>query len=475
MAENHRPGKDGILRDGVSFYPADAHDMQSYVDAKQQLARLKVPILVHADRPHEKLFVACFDGTGNDAHSDPEHASGVARIRADIRALNKAGNAQVMPGYVEGPGTQRNFLVKAWDGARGHTYDERLQEMYQQFIDQAWKWHREDPDVQIRLAEIGFSRGAEQAAGFARMVHELGVQDPTGIVKSAHGHITYTKPPLVAPGQIAQVAGLLDPVGTGEPIEKHDRRLPPSAISRFQLTSEDESRKQFKVSPIVAPGLSPDGHSVNVMVGGAHSNIGDTYHHNGLGIRNTNMTIRVLNGLRDQPFLEERAEPDDPRLNVVHRSEEGLFGLYKLTRQVDRRTPDGVNARLVPEALEGKVADPYQSEPVDQALAAQFEFRELGSIPSKQSAQAVEPASNDPAAIVDRLLVAAKSGDSAAFREATRNAADHDAARGLREHAVTIVDQQLAAQQQTTQPQAAQQPDGQQHDAPARRHAVPMH
>jgi hypothetical protein len=211
------------------------------------------------------------------------------------------------------------------------------------------------------------------------------------------------------------------------------------------------------------------------MVGGKHSNIGDSYHHNGLGIRNTNMMVRFLNGLSDRPYLEERIEPDDPRLNVVHRSEEGLFGLYKLTRQVDRRTPGGVNARLVPEGLEQKVPDAYRSEPVDQALAAQFEFRELGSIPRVQPTHAAQPA-NDPAAIVDRLLAAAASGNNAAFREATRGAADHDAARALREHAASTVDQQqTAAQQQAQQRQEAQQLEAQEREAHVRRHSVPMH
>lgn len=473
MAEKHKVGKDGILRDGVSFYPADAHDMQTYVDAQQQLSQLKVPIFVHADKPHEKLFVACFDGTGNDANNDPEHATGVARIHEQIQALNKSGQTQVVPGYVEGPGTQRNLLIKAWDGARGHTYDERLEKMYQQLIEQAKRWRNEDPNAQIRIAEIGFSRGAEQAAGFTRMVQELGIQDPSGRVQDSQGRITYTKPPLVPPGKVAQFPALLDPVGTGEPIEKHDRRLPSSAIARFQVTAEDEGRRQFKVSPIVEPGLSDDRFSLNVMVGGKHSNIGDTYHHNGLGIRNTNMVVDVLNGLSDQPFLEKRAEPDDPRLNVVHRSENGLFWLYRLTPLVDRRTPDGVNARLVPEELEGKVADAYRSETIDQELAAQFEFRavKIGPVPSAQPAHAAQSAANDPAILVDRFLSAAASSDNLAFRDATRTAANHDAARALREYAVTTVDQQQAAAQQ----QATQQQDAQQHEAPARRLAVPMH
>jgi hypothetical protein len=67
MSEKHRMGADGVLNDGVSHYPADEHDLQSYRDAQLALSQLPVPILVSAQRPHERLFVAAFDGTGNDA------------------------------------------------------------------------------------------------------------------------------------------------------------------------------------------------------------------------------------------------------------------------------------------------------------------------------------------------------------------------------------------------------------------------
>jgi hypothetical protein len=487
MAEKHKLGKDGVLEDGVSHYPADERDLRSYQDAQQRLSEFRTPLLIHANDPHEKLFVACFDGTGNDANSDPEHATNVARVRDQIDLAKAAGNTQIARGYVEGPGTQKNFFVRTWDGARGHTYEERLEHMYQQFIDQAWKWHRDDPDVQIRLADMGFSRGAEQAAGFARLVHERGIQDPSGAVykRDSNGDIigvTYTTPPLVAPGQTAQAVGLFDPVGTGEPIEKHDRRLPPSVISAFQITAEDERRSQFKSSLILDPGFSADGRFLNVMVGGAHSDIGGSYHHDGLGILAGNLMTDYLNGLSDTRFLEKRAVPDDPNRFVVHRSEEGLLGLYKLTPLVDRRLPEGFNERLVPREDFKFSGDAYNPEPGDEMLKGRFGTRPIpiGPLPApaKASPEHARTAAeaDDPAVIVDRLLAATKSGDNAAFRDATRRAADHDAARELREHAIATVDQQLAsAQQQTAAQQAAPQQEVQSQEALVRRHAVPMH
>jgi len=470
MTEKHRIAKDGVLKDGVSHYPANAHDLQSYQEARDALTQHRVPVLLHANNEHERLFVASFDGTGNDAANDSHHLTSVARFHEQIQ---KQKNPQIFSHYVEGPGTQSNFIVRTWDGARGHTYDERLERMYEQFVKQAWKWRQEDPNVEIRLADIGFSRGAEQAAGFARLVHERGIQDPSGIVrvKNAQGEIEiqYTKPPLVPPGQTAQVVGLFDPVGTGDPVNKHDRRLPPSVISGFQTTSEDERRTHFKSSRIMDLGFSMDGRFLNVMVGGAHSDIGGSYHRDGLGIRSENLMADYLNALSDRPFLAKRAEPEDPRLNVVHRSERAFP--FVLAPRVDRQSPEGNVERLVPKHRLKAVADGYNAEPRDDALARQFEFRATPIGPTPPVSTRTVQGAHDPAAIVDRLLAAAASGNNAAFRDATRSAADHDAARALRDHAVGTVDQQQANAQQ----QANQQQEAQAHEAHVRRHVVPMH
>lgn len=390
MSEKHKIGADGILNDGVSHYPADEHDLQSYRDAQQALSQLPVPVLVSGSRPHERLFVAAFDGTGNDGDNDPEHASNVYYIHALIKSN---ANPQIAAGYVPGPGTQSDAITRMWDGARGHTYDERIEEMYKQFIGQVRDWRDTDPDVDIRVGSIGFSRGGEQAAGFTRLVHERGIQDPDGAQYTfdAQGQIKgveYTRPPLVAPGQVAQAVGLFDPVGTGEPVKEKDRRLPPSVISGVQLIAEDERRGLFKSSHIIDPGMTPDGRLLGVVVAGAHSNLGGTYHRDGLGARSSNLMTDYLNALSDTPFLEKRPETDDPRLNVVHRSEEGML-LYRLGRKIDRLQPEGYVTQLVPDRMRGEVVDPANAEPRDEMLSRQFEHRHvtIGPIPAEAEQQ----------------------------------------------------------------------------------------
>ncbi len=374
--EKHRVEADGILGDGVSHYPVDATAMQQFDDARRQLSGMKVPVLHDSSNPASRLFVASFDGTGNDAINDPAHATNVAHTHRAIQDRNEQGDYSIVSGYVAGTGTQQALLARTWDGIRGHSYDQRLEDMYAQFIDQAWRWKAENPDAEIAVVSTGFSRGAEQAAGFARLVHERGIQDPSGAEYQRDRHnqiigVTYTKPPLQAPGSIAQAVGLYDPVGTGVPVNDKDRRLPPSVISGFQITAMDEVRGTFKSSSTIDLGMSSDGRFLAVPVPGAHSNVGGGYHRDGLSTRSGNLMTHYLNALSDKPFLQTRVETQDPRMNVIHRSEEGML-IYQLDNKVDRRLPEGSVERLVPRRMLDKVDDPYNAEPRDEELNARF-------------------------------------------------------------------------------------------------------
>lgn len=374
--EKHKLESDGVLGDGVSHYPATVQDMQQFSVARDSLSKMQTPVLHDAHNPASRMFVASFDGTGNDAINDPEHATNVARAHKAIEVRNAQGDTSIVSGYVAGPGTQDSWPARTWDGARGHTYDQRLEAMYAQFIEQAKAWKEENPDALITVASTGFSRGAEQAAGFTRLVHERGIQDPDGAVyqRDRNNQITgvaYNQPPLQAPGSIAQAVALYDPVGTGVPVNDKDRRLPPSVISGFQLIAEDERRGTFKATHIIDPGMTTDGRLLAVTVPGAHSDVGGSYHRDGLGARSSNLMTDYLNGLSNRPFLEKREESLDPRMNVIHRSEEGMI-IYRLGNKVDRLQDEGHIERLVPRHMVDKVADPNNAEPRDAQLHAQF-------------------------------------------------------------------------------------------------------
>jgi hypothetical protein len=386
--------------DGVSAYSASEGDMQLYRDASEAISRFKAPVLLHSNRPHERLYVAAFDGTGNDKFKDPLHATNVAKIDNQIDQLVAGGQGNIAVGYIPGPGTEGHALRRVLDGAVGFTHGARVEAIYAQFVVKAAEWLREDPEAQIRLADIGFSRGAEEAASFARLVHERGIQDARGATYTydSHGDIIqvgYFKPPLIEPGKVAQVVGLFDPVGTGAPLNDYDRRLPPSVISGIQIFARDEHRGLFKSDHVIDPGPTQDGRFLGVLVPGAHSDVGGGYLRNGLSIRSGNLMVDYLNALSDRPFLEKSPEPSDPALNVVHRSTEGTL-LYRVWHKVDRLKPGGYNTLEAPRHRQHGyrvTGDPYNAEPRDDALSRLFEFRvvAVGPVPTTARETAEEP------------------------------------------------------------------------------------
>ncbi|MBD9471187.1 DUF2235 domain-containing protein [Pseudoxanthomonas sp. PXM01] len=396
-------GNPSAHRDGgIDVELAGDAGRDSYRRAESDLSQLRIPVLLREDRPHDRLYVAAMDGTGNSmVDDDPEQWSAVAKLYEQIEELK---HTRISAGYVEGTYTQNGLLrtpEKWWDGRFGHTFDERVETAYLQFCEQAKKWLDEDPDAQIRLAGVGFSRGAEGIAALERMVHERGIRDPQGakIERDAEGlvvRVEYAdRPLLVEPGKTPQVALLFDPVSTG--VEEHDRRLPPSTLTTFQITAQHERRDLFPSSEHVPAGFSEDHRNYNAWVAGAHSDIGDTYRRNGLGTESLNLGVAFLNRLSDRPYLEKRALPEDPDQYVIHRSDQHMAGLYG-TKGFDR---DGVRDRetdLAPDKLcrRGIVDDCNRKEPIDEALDARFE-RRTGTMPQP----AVRPETGLPASAME--------------------------------------------------------------------------
>lgn len=417
--------------DGVDTYPIDKDGLDSYSQAEQQLAQLRVPVLLHAGNPHERLYFAAQDGTGNSLYKDaPEHRSIVAQVHVQIDSLRRHGESRIASGYVEGIYTQENRLAATIDGVNGYTFERRTEAAYYQFLEQARNWLREDPEAQIRVVGIGFSRGAEQTAALLRMIHERGIQDPEGanVIRDKEGliiHAEYTKPPLVPPGQTIQAAMLIDPVATG--IKEHDRRLPASVMSVFQTSARDERRDQFKGSLHVPPGLSEDDRSLNAALGGAHSDIGNTYSIDGVGIRSHNLTVKFLNRLSDTAYLQERPLRENPDLDRVHRSDQHAF--FYTTRGYDK---DGLRdhvSDLGPSAQcrTGKVVQCDSKDPMDPELERLLE-RRTGPQPvapaQEIQSQTPEKVSHIPKSdvdrMIDRLYAAAVSGNDAMWRETTQ-------------------------------------------------------
>ena len=387
--------------DGVETYPATVDDLATYERAQQQLSEFSAPVLLDRESPNVRMFLAAFDGTGNSRGKDaPENQTNVVKIYDQVVSRmqserDQRGFSAIAGGYVEGPGTQDGLIARTRDLASGHTYEARMEEMYLQFITQSQRWVRENPDADIRLASVGFSRGAEQAAGFTRMVEERGIQNPEDAVvkRDSRGlieSVEFTRPPLREPGSVTQAVGLFDPVGTGTPYD-YDRRLAASVVSGFQITAEHERRNLFPGTRIMDPGPTEDGRFLNVEVAGAHSNIGGSYRLDGLSARSGNLMVDYLNALSSEPFLDKREVGPDPERDVIHRSEDHQF--FYRTSVFDRQGERAHQEELAPAVL--CPIDCRDAMPRNDAMSARLEWRqvEIGPMPggAQQAAGPTEP------------------------------------------------------------------------------------
>jgi Uncharacterized alpha/beta hydrolase domain (DUF2235) len=409
--------------DGVRADPATATQLAGFEQAEQSLGMFTAPVLLDESRAEQRLFIASFDGTRNSKR-DPAKFTNVALVDEQFRdyaqnAEDRLGYAPIHAGYVEGPGTQGG-VSGLIDAVRGSSYEARLEEMYLKFVVQAHKWIVENPDADIRIMATGFSRGAEQVAGFTRMVEERGIQNPLDARYNRDadgliiGRVVYPNPPLREPGTVIQAATLFDPVGTGVP-RLHDRRLAGSVVSAFQITAGLEPRDLFQGTWITDPGITTDGRFLNVTVAGAHSDIGGGYRRDGLGILAGNLGIDYLNATIRPPPLEKRALPEDPDRYVIHRSNEHAF--FHRTSIFDRSGTRGMQDLLAPPAL--CRLDCRDAMPRNEAMAAALEWQRVGIGPVQGSVP-IRDAGLENAAFASDLLASAAREDGHAISERLR-------------------------------------------------------
>ncbi|PNS08781.1 phospholipase effector Tle1 domain-containing protein [Solilutibacter silvestris] len=463
----------GRDEDHVRRDQATTADLQQYAEARQQLGQMQVPVLLHAGNPHERLYIAALDGTGNSMRKDkPENWSAVAKIH-DQLIHNR--NPAIYSGYVEGIGTQDHLIPRAWDGWRATSFDERVETAYYQLCTQSKQWLQEDPQAQIRVAGVGFSRGAEEVAALNRMVEERGILDPDNAVihRDHYGLVTSAKynanqPPLAPPKQTLQAVMLFDPVSTNN--TEYDRRLAPSTVGAFDIRSDDK-RNDFKGDRLFPDGFSENNRFLSVHVPGPHSTAGDSYKYNGLGVLSANMGVAYLNSLSDHDFLKPQAVVQDPAKYQKLHSEDHL-PVYS-TSYYDQHHERGYTDQLGADN-QCKIAQPlsdcFHKAPVDPQLASQVEYRPV-RLPEQQApppmpdqAQSRATSSGD---IFRQMTDAALRGDAAGMRAASSPWLGSDAAQ-------TWLQQGRDANEQQRESQLAAQLAQQQSQQPPTQHAPVM-
>ncbi|WP_080420366.1 phospholipase effector Tle1 domain-containing protein [Burkholderia ubonensis] len=296
-----------VEKDGVSFHQASPEDLGTYKVANGRVQAMDVQPIYDPNDENSRLFVASFDGTGNNADETISGRTNVAEITEQIR-LKKDKNIHTH--YIEGPGTQRNKFSATIDQITGRTFSRRLEDMYAELTRQAQKWYNENPNITIGVMNIGFSRGGEQAAGFARLLHDRGLH----VVGKNGGRVN-----LFDGGRVKQGAILFDPVGTGTPHTK-DRSIPESMASGVQINAMDEWRDDFKNTKII--NNQTEGQPfLSVNVSGAHSDVGGGYAVNGLSRKSGNLGVKYFKKATNIN-LPALPVPTSKNMYTIHHSEE---------------------------------------------------------------------------------------------------------------------------------------------------------
>ncbi|MCF5983619.1 DUF2235 domain-containing protein, partial [Xanthomonas perforans] len=91
--------------DGVETYPATAQDLAVYLHSRHALTQFQAPLLVSHKNLHTRLFVACFDGTGNHKYKDPEHITNIGTLYDQVQAAKKSNVRNIGGYYMGGEGT----------------------------------------------------------------------------------------------------------------------------------------------------------------------------------------------------------------------------------------------------------------------------------------------------------------------------------------------------------------------------------
>lgn len=310
----------------IDKVPVIAMNAEQIAELHEQIetARImKLPQLHDATNPHSRLYVLTLDGTQNDAINDPLNITNIGLI--DNKIQNSYGNnGATKSRYEAGVGNQK-FIGGLVDSIIGFGVSQQAQNAYVKFISQANKWYREDPDVKISLAGVGFSRGAAALIIASNMVHEKGIPDlstrQTISVKhpatgEVHTEISYSRY-IIPPGKVPQTLILNDQVATGKAADM-DRRIASSVVSVVQLMALNENRAPFPFYSAEDPHQSdPRIHTLRFKA--AHSDIGGGYKLNGISSVTLNINEIILN--KYGANIPESTPETDPKKYVIHDSE----------------------------------------------------------------------------------------------------------------------------------------------------------
>lgn len=279
----------------TTYTPEQAAQLQAF----QNLGRQAQSPTFNANDPNKLVFFVAFDGTGNNRFDDSRPETNVSRIERAVKtSVDTTGQGATF--YSRGPGTQADSISAFTDTISGASVRTSAREGYDAFAE----YVRANPDKQVTVSGIGFSRGSATLSVFINTVYNEGVPDLTSArsVGFVNGKevISYDRY-LIQPGDAD--FGLMvmqDRVATG--VRGLPLDLPPSQSLRvLSIQAQDERDNFFRLDSFrdkTTGALDP--RVTEVWIPGVHSDIASGYANNGVG-------LRVLDGIRE--FIASSGQP----------------------------------------------------------------------------------------------------------------------------------------------------------------------
>jgi len=314
------------------------------------------------------------------------------------------------------------------DGLKGWSADSRAESMYERLAQQTEIWKVDaktrGKDIEVVVSTCGFSRGADTSALFLNKVEKRGIRNPDSfemaIDKNGLRHfnektVSEQDKYLIDPGKVPMTAIFLDPVGTGDLVDKHNRQLPAGLVSGLQINAMEEKRSSFKMSTIIpfegsVNGQSEDGRLLSVNLRADHSDVGGSHAIHGMSSRSYNVAARFFNAQYEEKMtIPLKAEPHWSD-SYVHDSTKSS-GLFKLEASVkgkiDRSKPEGQNRKVNPTD-----SGPTQPLPMNPRFQKYRDDGNLNSV-SAQEAEKLERETREPnlTDVLNKLSDAARKRD----------------------------------------------------------------
>ena len=366
------------IKEDVPYRGLKQEDIQLIQESFALLEGLEVPQLYDANNSHSRIFFVLADGTGNDL-SNPEKYTNVANLYEELRN-NFENHPRIGFDYVEGVGTQDKKFAAGVDGLFAYSFKGKADRLYRKLSNKVAAWKREDPNVEIAVVHVGFSRGCGVSAYLNQKIHNEGILNPRKAVVNGKA----VDDILIEPGKIKQAAVMYDPVLTNMrqdnfSLEPHDFTLSDSTVSVLQINANDEIRKLFPLTHFIDEGLSINKHCLSCTLPGAHSDIGSSYSIDGLGKLSRAMKNSYLNVLMGEEHFKKVKIPGDLKEYAIHDSSKH-HPVYQLFTQVPRGLNDMTNRYI------GRVDNKLPTRKIDfsQELPSVFEISSSISIDKRK-------------------------------------------------------------------------------------------